>query len=175
MSGGATSLVYGLSEAGTHASLTAPSVIWPTIAGLVLIGVFVLHALRIDRPLLDVRLYKNRIFSAASLTTFALGASLFGAMILVPLYYQDVRGFSVVETGLLQRPPGARRADHDADRRPPDGALRRRTRGARRSGAGQRWQRCRSCYIGLDLRVAWLSVRAVRPRGWASDCRSCRR
>ena len=68
--------------------------------------VFVLHALRVERPLLDVRLYANRIFGAASLTTFGLGAALFGAMILVPLYYQEVRHESVIVTGLLTGPQG---------------------------------------------------------------------
>ncbi len=80
--------------------------IWPIIASLVLSGAFVLHALRIERPLLDVRLYTKRVFGAASLTTFALGAALFGAMILVPLYYQEVRGESLIATGLLTGPQG---------------------------------------------------------------------
>ena len=52
---------------------------------------FCLHALRVERPLLDVRLYPTASSPAASLTTFGLGAALFGAMILVPLYYQEVR------------------------------------------------------------------------------------
>jgi EmrB/QacA subfamily drug resistance transporter len=106
LSTGTTALVYGLSELGTHASFTAPTVIWPTLAGVVLIGLFIWHALRIERPLLDVRLYANRVFGAASLTTFGLGAALFGAMILVPLYYQEVRHESVIVTGLLVGPQG---------------------------------------------------------------------
>jgi EmrB/QacA subfamily drug resistance transporter len=106
LSSGTTALVYGLSELGTHASFTAPTVIWPTLAGIVLIGVFIRHALRVERPLLDVRLYANRVFGAASLTTFGLGAALFGAMILVPLYYQEVRHESVIVTGLLVGPQG---------------------------------------------------------------------
>jgi MFS family permease len=65
-----------------------------------------MHALRIERPLLDVRLYANRVFAGASLTTFGVGAALFGAMILVPLYYQEVRGLSVIDTGLLNGPQG---------------------------------------------------------------------
>ena len=71
-----------------------------------LTGVFCWHALRIERPLLDIRLYANRIFAAASFTTFALGAALFGAMILVPLYYQEVRHESLIATGLLVGPQG---------------------------------------------------------------------
>ena len=76
------------------------------MAGLSLSGVFCAHALRVERPLLDVRLYANRVFGAASLTTFFLGAALFGAMILVPLYYQEVRHESVIVTGLLTGPQG---------------------------------------------------------------------
>jgi EmrB/QacA subfamily drug resistance transporter len=106
LSTGTTALVYGLSELGTHTSFTAPTVIWPTLAGILLIGVFIRHAMHVERPLLDVRLYANRVFGAASLTTFGLGAALFGAMILVPLYYQEVRHESVIVTGLLVGPQG---------------------------------------------------------------------
>jgi len=106
LSGGSTAVVYGLSELATHPSVTAPTVLWPIVAGLALSAVFCWHALRIERPLLDIRLYANRVFAAASFTTFALGASLFGAMILVPLYYQEVRHESVIVTGLLVGPQG---------------------------------------------------------------------
>ncbi|HMH46708.1 MAG TPA: MFS transporter, partial [Solirubrobacteraceae bacterium] len=84
----------------------APIVVWPILIALVLSGVFLWHALRVERPLLDVRLYANRVFAAASLTTFGLGAALFGAMILVPLYYQEIRHESVIVTGLLVGPQG---------------------------------------------------------------------
>jgi MFS family permease len=50
--------------------------------------------------------YANRVFAAASFTTFGLGAALFGAMILVPLYYQEVRHESLIATGLLVGPQG---------------------------------------------------------------------
>jgi EmrB/QacA subfamily drug resistance transporter len=107
MSGASSALVYGLSELGTAGtSLSAPQVVWPIAAGVVLAVVFCLHALRVERPLLDVRLYANRVFAAASLTTFGLGAALFGAMILVPYYYQQVRHESVIVTGLLTGPQG---------------------------------------------------------------------
>jgi EmrB/QacA subfamily drug resistance transporter len=106
LSTASTALVYGLSQLGTHSSLTAPVVVWPIAIAIVLSGIFIWHALRVERPLLDVRLYANRVFGAASLTTFGLGAALFGAMILVPLYYQQVRHLSVIDTGLLNGPQG---------------------------------------------------------------------
>jgi EmrB/QacA subfamily drug resistance transporter len=101
-----TAVVYGLSQLATHTDLLASAVVVPILGGLVLTGVFCWHALRVERPLLDVRLYKNRVFAAASFTTFGLGAALFGAMILVPLYYQEVRGQSLIATGLLVGPQG---------------------------------------------------------------------
>jgi EmrB/QacA subfamily drug resistance transporter len=106
LSTASTAIVYGVSEVAFNSSLTAPVVLWPTLIGLLLTGVFCWHALRIERPLLDIRLYANRIFAAASFTTFALGAALFGAMILVPLYYQEVRHESLIATGLLVGPQG---------------------------------------------------------------------
>jgi EmrB/QacA subfamily drug resistance transporter len=99
-------IVYGLSEIGTQESFTTPTVVWPIVVGIGLILAFGRHALRTARPLLDVRLYANRVFAAASMTTFGLGAALFGAMILIPLYYQQVRGESVIVTGLLVGPQG---------------------------------------------------------------------
>jgi EmrB/QacA subfamily drug resistance transporter len=99
-------MVFGLAQIGTQGTFGAPSVIWPIVASIALIAIFGWHALRTERPLLDVRLYAKRVFAAASLTTFGLGAALFGAMILVPLYYQQVRGESVIITGLLVAPQG---------------------------------------------------------------------
>ena len=65
-----------------------------------------LHALRVPKPLLDMRLYRRATFSSASFAMFCLGAALFGGMILLPLYWQDVRLESVVDTGLLTAPQG---------------------------------------------------------------------
>src|SRR5205085_11208026 len=85
---------------------TATKAIVPCLAGLALIGVFALHALRIPRPLLDLRLYRRPTFSSASFAMFCLGAALFGGMILLPLYWQGVRHESVLDTGLLTAPQG---------------------------------------------------------------------
>jgi len=103
---GSAAIVFAVSKLGSGAALGAAEVVLPFLAGLVLITLFCLHALRAERPLLDIRLYANRVFAGASLTNFGLGAALFGAMILVPLYYQVVRGESVIATGLLTGPQG---------------------------------------------------------------------
>jgi EmrB/QacA subfamily drug resistance transporter len=99
-------ITYGLAEIGTTGGFSSPKVIVPIVAGIALVALFIAHARRAPRPLLDVNLYRRRTFSAASITTFCLGAALFGAMILLPLYYQQVRGESVLATGLLIAPQG---------------------------------------------------------------------
>jgi EmrB/QacA subfamily drug resistance transporter len=103
---GTVGITYGLSESDAAGSLTSSKVILPVIVGIALVSAFVTRAKRIDYPLLDLSLFKNRGFSAASVVTFCLGGALFGAMILMPLYFQTVRGQDAVDTGLLLIPQG---------------------------------------------------------------------
>jgi EmrB/QacA subfamily drug resistance transporter len=106
MATGLPLLTYGLAEVGATGSFTSPKVIVPFVLGIVLVATFVLHALRVPNPLLDVRLYRRPTFASASFAMFCLGAALFGGMILLPLYWQGVRFESVVDTGLLTAPQG---------------------------------------------------------------------
>jgi EmrB/QacA subfamily drug resistance transporter len=99
-------LTYGLAEVGVTGGFSSPKVIVPFVLGIVLVAAFVMHALRVPNPLLDVRLYRRPTFSSASFAMFCLGAALFGGMILLPLYWQGVRFESVVDTGLLTAPQG---------------------------------------------------------------------
>jgi EmrB/QacA subfamily drug resistance transporter len=99
-------LTYGLAEIGTTGGFGSLKVILPTLLGLALIGLFGLHALRARTPLLNLRLYRRPTYSTASVAMFLLGASLFGSMILMPLYWQEIRHESVIQTGLLVGPQG---------------------------------------------------------------------
>jgi EmrB/QacA subfamily drug resistance transporter len=100
------SIVYGLSEAGSSGGFASPPVIVGLVLGFSLLGAFVWHALRARAPLLDLRLFRNRGFTAASITGFLLSGTVFGAMFLLPLYYQVVRGQSALSAGLLMAPQG---------------------------------------------------------------------
>jgi EmrB/QacA subfamily drug resistance transporter len=102
---GLVGLTYGLVEVGSPGKSPAEVAI-PLVGGVVLVAAFVWRALHIKQPLLDMRLYANQAFAAASVTTFGLGAALFGGMILLPLYFQTVRGQDAVYTGLLLAPRG---------------------------------------------------------------------
>jgi len=106
MSAGLALVTYGLAEIGSTGSFTATKVLVPLIVGTGLVILFARHALRIPRPLLDLRLFKRPTFSSASIAMFFLAAALFGGMILLPLYWQQIRHESVVNAGLLMAPQG---------------------------------------------------------------------
>ncbi len=106
MATGLPLLTYGLAEIGATGTITSIRAIVPLLVGIALVGAFAAHALRARRPLLDLRLYRRPTFSSASLAMFCLGAALFGSMILMPLYWQQIRHESVVDTGLLTAPMG---------------------------------------------------------------------
>jgi len=106
MASGLPLLTYGLAEVGETGGFSSGKVIIPGLAGIALIALFAMHALRVKRPLLDLRLYRRPTFASASLAMFCIGAALFGGMILLPLYWQTVRHESVVATGLLIGPQG---------------------------------------------------------------------
>jgi EmrB/QacA subfamily drug resistance transporter len=107
LSPGLAGIVFGLSETATHGGLAYAGAWGPIVAGLALVAAFVLHALRMrGRPLLDLRLFRAPGFAASAATVMLVGASLFGAMLLIPLYLQVDRGSSTLATGLLMAPQG---------------------------------------------------------------------
>jgi len=103
---GIAAVVFGLSEVGTHRTLAVPSAWLPLVVGAFAVVAFVVRAWRDRNPLVDVRLFRGPGFSAAAATTFLVGVALFGSMILLPLYFQIVRGDSALRAGLLMAPQG---------------------------------------------------------------------
>jgi EmrB/QacA subfamily drug resistance transporter len=106
LSPGLASLVYSLSEVGTTGSFTSTPVIISFVLGVGLMVGFVFHALHVRNPLLDLKLFKNRNFTIANICIFILGATLFGSMFLLPLYYQIARGQAPWVAGFLMAPQG---------------------------------------------------------------------
>jgi EmrB/QacA subfamily drug resistance transporter len=106
LSPGLASLIYGLAETHSAGGFGAPEVFGPVTVGLVLLGLFVRHALRADEPLIDLRLFKNRTYAAACAMLMLFATAVFGGMLLLPLYLQAVRGESAFDTGLLLAPQG---------------------------------------------------------------------
>jgi EmrB/QacA subfamily drug resistance transporter len=107
LAGGLTSLLYGLSEANSRGSFTQGRVLGWLVAGVACIAAFTAYSLvRRDAAVVNVRLFGNRLFSAASALMFLVAIALFGGMLLLPLYYQVVRGQGALNAGLLLAPQG---------------------------------------------------------------------
>jgi EmrB/QacA subfamily drug resistance transporter len=103
---GTVGITYGLSQSATAGSFTSNDVVFPIVVGLLLVAAFVVRTKRIKNPLLDLSLFRNRAYSSSSLTMFCLGAAMFGAMILLPLYFQVARGQDAIHTGIFLIPQG---------------------------------------------------------------------
>jgi EmrB/QacA subfamily drug resistance transporter len=103
---GTVAVLLGLANAGTAAGFAHPDVIIPLIVGVALLAAFTGYALRHSRPLVEVRLLAKRSVASSSAVLFFSGFSLYGALLLMPLYYQDVRGTTALAAGVMLVPQG---------------------------------------------------------------------
>lgn len=108
MSPGLALFLYGVSSIpGAANGQYSYDRVWISmVIGLVLMIAFVFHSFRPAHPLLDLRLFKNRNLTVANITMFLFAAAFFGGLLLVPTYFQSVRGLSTLEAGLLVAPQG---------------------------------------------------------------------
>ncbi|GAB4584707.1 DHA2 family efflux MFS transporter permease subunit [Nocardia sp. IFM 10818] len=98
--GGVSAVVYGLSEIGVGSSSAVLSVWLPIVLGLGGLAAFVVRSAGRARPLLDVRMFGNRVFAAANAAGWFAGAAMFGVMVLLPLYFQVLHGDGLIRTGV---------------------------------------------------------------------------
>ncbi|SNQ46868.1 Drug resistance transporter, EmrB/QacA subfamily [Frankia canadensis] len=107
LSPGLAAVVYGFSEAGRRGDFADPRGLVPLVVGVLLLVAFAVHALRMRGvPLIDLRLFRSAPFSGSAGLMFLFGISLYGAMFLLPLYEQQVRGRGATDAGLLLAPQG---------------------------------------------------------------------
>lgn len=105
-------LVYGLSQiGGGHGGQAGPSAvaIAALLIGVASLAVFVLRQVRLQKaeaPLLDLRAFNFRMFTVSVLLMVVAMMALFGGVILLPLYLQEIRGLGSLETGLVLLPGG---------------------------------------------------------------------
>ncbi|MFC9688718.1 DHA2 family efflux MFS transporter permease subunit [Kribbella sp. NPDC056951] len=104
MSSGVAALLYGLTRTGPDGGFAHLDVLVPAIVGTALLIAYV--ARKPQQPLIDLNLFRTRSFAASTALLFLTGAALYGAMFLLPLFYQQARGASVVAAGLLLVPQG---------------------------------------------------------------------
>lgn len=107
LSPGLALFLFGVSSLPEKAGdFSAPRVWVSMLLGVVLMLAFVWHAFRSEHPLLDLRLFRNRNLRVSTITMFLFAAAFFGALLLVPTYFQQIRGESTLNAGLLVAPQG---------------------------------------------------------------------
>lgn len=100
-------VLLGLSNVQRSGGPAHPDVLVPLIAGALLLSCFLGYAVRRgEHALLDVRLLAGRPLALSSATLFLSGIVLYGAMLLLPLYWQELRRESVLTAALLLIPQG---------------------------------------------------------------------
>ena len=108
LSPGLATFLYGVSSIPEAGTVWAGKVLIPAAIGLVLLAAFVPWALRRHNihPLIDLRLFLNRDLSIAVIAMSLFAMAFFGASLLFPLYFQQVRGESALDSGVLLAPQG---------------------------------------------------------------------
>ncbi|QDP38839.1 DHA2 family efflux MFS transporter permease subunit [Radiobacillus deserti] len=96
-------LLYAFSRAGNE-GWGDEQVIATLVIGAVAMVFFVARQLRMERPMLEFRVFKYSMFTLSTIINVVVTMAMFAAMILIPLYLQLIRGFTPLESGLLLLP-----------------------------------------------------------------------
>lgn len=100
---GLAMVMYALSQ-GPMRGWDAPVILGTGIAGLILLAAFVVVELRVNQPMLDLRLLGDRLFRSAGIVAMFSAAGLMGMLYVFPLMYQHVLQASALDTGLVTFP-----------------------------------------------------------------------
>jgi EmrB/QacA subfamily drug resistance transporter len=100
---GLTGLVFGISKGGIQ-GWDQPLVIGGLLAAAVLLPLFVVIESRVRAPMLDLTIFRNRLFAAASAAAFINGLARFALMFLFVFYFQGVQGNSPILAGIKLAP-----------------------------------------------------------------------
>jgi EmrB/QacA subfamily drug resistance transporter len=102
-SGGLLGIVWGLVN-GNADGWTSPSIVASLAGGVALLVAFVMWELRTERPMLPMRFFRNRGFSAANGASLAMSFGMFGSIFLLTQFFQTAQGYSPLEAGLRVLP-----------------------------------------------------------------------
>ncbi|MEK4909471.1 MFS transporter [Niallia circulans] len=100
---GLGSLLYGFSEAGNN-GWDSRVVVLSLVIGVIFLCLFVWRELTTEAPMVDLRVFKYSIFTLTTLVSMIVNMAMFAAMLLLPIYLQNIRGFTALDSGLLMLP-----------------------------------------------------------------------
>ncbi|HEX7737319.1 MAG TPA: DHA2 family efflux MFS transporter permease subunit [Ktedonobacteraceae bacterium] len=95
---GFTALVYGITEAGSK-GWGDQMVLTYIIVGAVILVAFVITELLVKDPVIDVRLFTTYTFTVANILMWVVVAVLFGALFMLPVFFENVQGNSALTSG----------------------------------------------------------------------------
>lgn len=96
-------LVMALIE-GSTLGWTSPLILGLFFGALVLLAIFLLVEARVREPMIPLRLFSNRVFSVATVTSIMLGFAMMGSLFFLVQFLQNVQGYTAFETGLRTLP-----------------------------------------------------------------------
>ncbi|WP_020007196.1 MDR family MFS transporter [Salinicoccus albus] len=96
-------LLYGFSVAG-EAGWLSTQVDLSIIAGIISLYLFITRQLKLEKPLLEFRVFKNGTFTLATALGMVVFAAMIGTNVILPLYMQNMIGFSALDSGLVLLP-----------------------------------------------------------------------
>ncbi|WP_248737865.1 DHA2 family efflux MFS transporter permease subunit [Neobacillus rhizosphaerae] len=96
-------LLYGFSSAGNK-GWDSPQVYVTIIVGAISLIAFIFRQLRLEKPMLEFRIYKYPMFALSSAISVVISMAMFSAMLLLPIYVQTIRGISPMKSGLMMLP-----------------------------------------------------------------------
>lgn len=96
-------MLYAFSSAG-NLGFSNPIVLCSLLISLIIIGIFVKRQITISNPLLNLKIFNNKIFCFSTITSMIIMLSMVGPALLIPLYVQNALGLSALLSGLVIMP-----------------------------------------------------------------------
>ena len=96
-------LLYGFSNAGNY-SWTDKYVYIPLLIGIVFLLIFIFRQLNLKEPMLNLNVFKSKVFAFATIIVMIAYAGLISSELILPMYLENIKGFSAFDTGLILMP-----------------------------------------------------------------------
>ncbi len=100
-------LIYGIAQAAKRSTFNNSTTIGYVVAGVAILAIYIIYAsIKKEQAILPLHLFKLKNFIAVMIGLFLAGIATNGPMLLLPLFFQNIKGFSVLNTGLILIPQG---------------------------------------------------------------------
>jgi EmrB/QacA subfamily drug resistance transporter len=92
--------LWGFTNVSSDGWTALPTVILPIVGGVLLLAIFALRQLQLKEPFLDIRVFKSKDFTIATISLMLVTMAMYGVEMMLPTYLQNVHGLSPLNSGL---------------------------------------------------------------------------